>query len=66
MKETLIDASKEFGLEINVEKIKYMLLSPRKTAGKNGDIKTANIWKCVTLQMFGDNINKSKFDSGGN
>jgi hypothetical protein len=25
--ETLIDASKEVGLEINVEKIKYMLLS---------------------------------------
>jgi hypothetical protein len=25
--ETLIDASKEFGLEINTEKVKYMLVS---------------------------------------
>jgi hypothetical protein len=26
--ETLIDASREVGLEINIEKTKYMLLSP--------------------------------------
>jgi hypothetical protein len=40
--ETLIDASKEFGLEINVEKTKYMLLSRHQNAGQNPDIKLAN------------------------
>jgi hypothetical protein len=35
--ETLIDASKEVGLEINVEKTKYMLLSRQ-----NLDIKIAH------------------------
>jgi hypothetical protein len=33
--ETLIDASKEIGLEINVETIRYMLLSRHQTAGQN-------------------------------
>jgi hypothetical protein len=40
--ETLIDASKEFGLEINVEKTKYMLLSRHKNVGQDRDIKIAN------------------------
>jgi hypothetical protein len=40
--ETFIDASKEVGLEINVEKTKYMLLSRRLNVGRNRDIKIAN------------------------
>jgi hypothetical protein len=40
--ETLIDASKEIGLEINVDKTKYMLLSRHQNVGQNGEIKTAN------------------------
>jgi hypothetical protein len=40
--ETESDASKEVGLEINVEKIKYMLLSRQQNAGQNRDIKRAN------------------------
>jgi hypothetical protein len=39
--ETLIDASKEVGLEINVEKTKYMLLSRHQNVGQSWDIKTA-------------------------
>jgi hypothetical protein len=39
--ETLIDAGKEVGLEINVEKTKYMLLSHHQNAGQNWDIKIA-------------------------
>jgi hypothetical protein len=31
--ETLIDASKEVGLDINVEKTKYMLLSRQQNVG---------------------------------
>jgi hypothetical protein len=37
--ETLIDASMEVGLEINVEKTKYMLLSRHQNVGQNRDIK---------------------------
>jgi hypothetical protein len=37
--ETLIYASKEVGLEINVEKTKYMLLSHQQNVGQNRDMK---------------------------
>jgi hypothetical protein len=30
------------GLEVNIEKIKYILLSRHQNAGQNHDIKTAN------------------------
>jgi hypothetical protein len=40
--EILIDASKEVGLEINVEKSKYMLLSRHQNVGQNRDIKIAS------------------------
>jgi hypothetical protein len=40
--ETLIDASKEIGLEINIEKTKYMLLSHHQNGSQNQDIKIAN------------------------
>jgi hypothetical protein len=39
---TLIDASKEVGLEINAEKTKYILLSRHQNAGQNRDIKITN------------------------
>jgi hypothetical protein len=38
-KETLIDASKEVGLEVNTKKTKYMFLSRHQNAGQNHDIK---------------------------
>jgi ribosomal protein S2 len=40
--ETLIDASKEVGLEVNTEKTKYMLMSRHQNSGKSYDIKIAN------------------------
>jgi hypothetical protein len=40
-KETLINDSKEVGLEINAEKIKYMLLSRHQNVGQNHGIKIA-------------------------
>jgi hypothetical protein len=40
---TLIDASKEVGLEINVEKTKYMLLSRHQNVGQNRNKKIANL-----------------------
>jgi hypothetical protein len=39
---TLIDASKEVGLEVNVEKIKYVLVSRDQNAGQNRAIKIGN------------------------
>jgi hypothetical protein len=40
--EIVIDASKEVGLEINVDKTKYMLLYRHQNVGQNRDIKIAN------------------------
>jgi hypothetical protein len=40
--QTLIDASKEVGLETNIEKTKYMFVSRDQNAGQNRDIKTRN------------------------
>jgi hypothetical protein len=37
--QTLINASKEVGLEVNVEKSKYMLVSRFQNAGQNREIK---------------------------
>jgi hypothetical protein len=39
---TLIDASEEVGLEIIVEKTKYMLLPRQQNAGQNRDIKISS------------------------
>jgi hypothetical protein len=40
--ETLIDASKEDGVEVGVEKTKYMLVSRDQNAGQNREIKIGN------------------------
>jgi hypothetical protein len=40
--QTLIDASKEVGLEVNVEKTKYMLVSRDQNAGQTREIKVGN------------------------
>jgi hypothetical protein len=37
--ETVIEAGKEVGLEVNTEKTKYMLLSRHQNVGQNHDIK---------------------------
>jgi hypothetical protein len=51
--ETLIDASKEVGLEINVDKTKYMLLSHHQNAGQNWDIKIADRLKMCQFKYLG-------------
>jgi hypothetical protein len=40
--ETSIDASKEVGLEVNIEKTKYMMVSRYQNADQNHDIKIVN------------------------
>jgi hypothetical protein len=62
--ETFVDASKEVDLEINVEKITYMLLSHHQNARQNRNIKIANrSFVNESVQIFGGDRNKSKFDS---
>jgi ABC-type siderophore export system fused ATPase/permease subunit len=52
--ETLIDASKEVGLEINVERKKYMLLSHQQNVGQNQDMKIADCLKmCHSSYIWG-------------
>jgi hypothetical protein len=53
--ETLIDASEEVGLEINIEKTKYMLLSRHQNVGRNRDIKTATdrLKMCHSSNIWG-------------
>jgi hypothetical protein len=41
--ESLIDANKEVGLEVNVEKTKYMFVSCDQNADQNQDIKIGNL-----------------------
>jgi hypothetical protein len=51
--ETLIDASKDVGLEINVEKTKYMLVSQDQNAGQNREIK-------IGIRSF-ENVSEFKY-----
>jgi hypothetical protein len=73
--ETLIDASKEVGLETNVEKAKYMLLSRHQNVGQNWDIKIANrlfenvpqfkyLWMAVTNRNLIQEGIKRRLNSG--
>jgi hypothetical protein len=39
---TLLEVSKEVGLEINVEKTKYMVVSRRQNAGHNHNLTISN------------------------
>jgi hypothetical protein len=50
--ETLIDAAKEVGIEVNVEKTKYMLLSHHQNACQGCDIK-------ITYRLF-ENVSQVK------
>jgi hypothetical protein len=63
--ETLIDASKEVGLEVNTEKTEYMLLSLHQNAGQNHDIKIADsCFETVKSSDIWNDSNKSNPDSG--
>jgi hypothetical protein len=58
-KQTLTDASKEIGLEVNIEKTKYMLPSRDQNAGQNHNIdRKLMVRKCGTVQIFGNDASK--------
>jgi hypothetical protein len=57
--ETLTDASKERGIEVNAEKTKYMFLPRQQTAGQNQYITSANksiqnVATTGTMKLRGD------------
>jgi hypothetical protein len=65
--ETWHDASKKLGLEINIQKTKYMLVSRHQTADQSPDIKTVNrsFENISQFQYFGAAVT-NQYDSGGN
>jgi hypothetical protein len=47
--------------------MEYMLVSRDQNAGQTWEIKIGHrSFENVTVQVFGNDSNKSKFDSGGN
>jgi hypothetical protein len=48
---TLIDACKEVGIKVNIEELKYMLMSLYQNAGQNWDMKTGNR-SCENVSQF--------------
>jgi hypothetical protein len=63
--EALLHASKEVGLEVKEQRIKYMFMSCQQATGQNHYTKVANksLEKCGKVQIFGNNINKSELHS---
>jgi hypothetical protein len=60
---TLIDAGKEVGLEVDAGKTKYILLSHHQDDINIGNRCFENVG---SVQIFWNDYNKSKPDSGGN
>jgi hypothetical protein len=56
--ETLLEASRDIGLEINAEKTKYMIISRHRNSGQNQNIRIAN--ELFEIQILGDGTNKSE------
>ena len=61
----LVVATMEIGLEVNADKTKYMVMSREQTAGLSHTMKFDNS-SIERIQIFGKNVNKSKFYSRRN
>jgi hypothetical protein len=66
--EALVVASKESGLDVNVDKTKFMVMFGEQNAGLSHNMKTDNssIERVEEFIYLGTNLNKSKFYSGIN
>jgi hypothetical protein len=63
--ETLLEAIKDIGLEINAKKTKYMIMSCHQNSGKNHNIRTANeVFENVANQNDIHDEIKSSLNSG--
>ncbi len=56
--EALVVATKEFGIEVNVDKTKYMVMSREQTAGLSHTLKfdSSSIERVKELKIFGTNL----------
>ena len=66
--EALVVATKEIGLEVNADKTNYMVMSGEQTAGLSHTIKIddSSTERVEDVQIFGNDVNKSKFYSERN
>ena len=66
--EPLVVASKETGLKVNADKTKYMVIFKDQNARGSHNIEVDNsaFEKGGRVQVFVNNLNKSKFYSGRN
>jgi hypothetical protein len=66
-KETLSEASRDAGLEVNAEKTKYMIISRHQNSGKNQNVRIANesFEKVVEFKYLGTTLtNQNDFHDG--
>jgi hypothetical protein len=56
--ETLLEASRDIGLEINAEKTKYVIMSRHPNLGQNQNIRIANesFENVATFKYFGTTL----------
>jgi hypothetical protein len=56
--ETLLEASRDIGLEINADKTKYMIMSRHPNSGQNQNIRIANesFEKVATFKYLGKTL----------
>jgi hypothetical protein len=57
--ETLLEACRDIGLQINAEKTKYMIMSRYPNSGQNQNIRIANE-SFEKVAILGDDTNKSE------
>jgi hypothetical protein len=64
--ETLVDATREIGLEVSADKTKYMVMSREQNAGRihSARIDNSTFERVLIVSIFGNNFNKSKFYYG--